>query len=270
MASVRVERLDHWGLMASVIKDFGLMAMIDARLGAEAQEEIPAGEAVAGMLLNGLGCANRPVSFTPQFCAKTPLHLVCREGVRAEMCNRFQLGRTRDQVHTYGGDLLFHDMALAVCADDGRDMRFNHLDTTSFALTGAYGPDSDEQAMTITHGSSQDPRPDLTQAVLARLVSQDGGVPFVSQSWDGHAADPQIFQARAEALITTLQRSSTPRYRVADATLYHEASAARLSPLGCITRIPHTLKRVAQAITPALSWDRWHRLDATTRDHRLE
>jgi transposase len=246
------------------------MAMIDARLGAEAPEEITSGEAVAGMSLNGVGLANRPLSFTPPCFAKTPLDLWFREGVRAEMFNRFKLGRTLDQVHTYGCALLFNERALAVCAHAGLDMRFHHLDTTSVALTGESVPDRDAQAMTLTPGSSKDHRPDLKQAVLELMVSQDGGVPFVSQRWDGHASDTQIFQERAEALITTLQRSSTPRYLVADAKLYHEAKAATLSQLGCITRIPHTLKRVSQAITQALSWDRWHSLDATTRDHRLE
>ena len=36
--------------------------MIDARLGADEPEEITPGEAVAGMILKGLGCANRPLS----------------------------------------------------------------------------------------------------------------------------------------------------------------------------------------------------------------
>ena len=270
MESVLVERLDHLGLIASVIKDLGLIAMIDARLGADEQEEITPGEAVAGMILNGLGFANRPLSLTPQFFAKTPLELLFREGVRAEMFNRFKLGRTLDKVHTYGCDLLFSEMAVAVCAHEGLDLRFNHLDTTSFALTGEYVPDSNEQAITITQGYSKDHRPDLKQAVLELMVSQDGGVPFVSKSWDGNTSDTQIFQERAEALITTLQRSSTPRYLVADAKLYHEANAASLSQLGFITRIPHTLKRVSQAITQALTGDRWPSLDATTRYHRLE
>jgi hypothetical protein len=57
-----------------------------------------------------------------------------------------------------------------------------------------------------------------------------------------------MFQGRAEALITTLQRSSTPRYVVADAKLYHEANAANLSKLGFMTRIPNTLQRVSQVI----------------------
>ena len=70
------------------------------------------------------------------------------------MFNRFKLGRTLDKVHAYGCELLLSEMALVVCAHEGLDLRFNHLDTISFALTGEYAPDSDEQAITITHGYS--------------------------------------------------------------------------------------------------------------------
>ena len=121
--------------------------MIDARLVPDEQEDITPGEAVAGMILNGLGFANRPLFLTPQFFTQKPLDLLFRQGVRAEMFNRFKLGRTLDEVHTYGCDLLLSEMALAVCAHEGIDLRFNHLDTTSFALTGAYVPESDAQAL---------------------------------------------------------------------------------------------------------------------------
>ena len=53
MESVSVERLDHLGVVASVIKDVGIIEMIDARFPRHDQEEITAGEAVAGMILNG-------------------------------------------------------------------------------------------------------------------------------------------------------------------------------------------------------------------------
>ena len=62
MEQVRVERLDHLGLIVSVIKDLGLIDMIDTRLVPDTQELITPGEAVAGMILNGLGVANRPLS----------------------------------------------------------------------------------------------------------------------------------------------------------------------------------------------------------------
>src|SRR6266699_1040922 len=222
MASVCVERLDHLGVVASVIKDLRIVEMIDARLGLHDQEEITAGEAVAGMILNGLGFSDRPLTLTPQFFANKPC------------------------------DLLLSELALAVCSQEGIDVRFNHLDTTSFSLTGDYVPESDEHAIAITHGYSKDHRPDLKQAVLELLVSQDGGVPLLSKSWDGNAADTQIFQERAQALMAAFQGSPSPRYLVADAKLYTEENAANLKQLGFITRIPGTLKLVAQVISQAL------------------
>jgi transposase len=110
--------------------------MIDTRLVPDEQEKITPGEAVAGMILNGLGFANRPLSLTPQFFANKPLDLLFRQGIDAEMFNRFKLGRTLDEAYAYGCDLLFEELALAVCAQEGIDVRFHHLDTTSFSLTG--------------------------------------------------------------------------------------------------------------------------------------
>jgi transposase len=270
MEAVRVERLDHLGLMASVINDLGLVSLIDARLKPDDQEEITPGEAIKGMILNGLGFANRPLSLTPQFFAGKPLDLLFRPGVEASMFNRFKLGRTLDEVHVYGCDLLFSEMALAVCQQEAIDQRFSHLDTTSVSLTGEYVPESDQQAITITHGYSKDHRPDLKQAVLELMVSPDGGVPLVSKTWDGNASDSQIFQDRAKALLSTFEHSPTPRYLIADSKLYSKDNAAHLKPLGFITRIPDTLKLVSQVIRQALREDPWQALNETTRYHRLE
>jgi transposase len=270
MEAVRVERLDHLGLLASVINDLGLVSLIDARLKPNDQEAITPGEAVKGMILNGLGFANRPLSLSPQFFANKPLDLLFRPDVKAEMLNRFKLGRTLDEVNTYGSDLLFSEIALVVCRQEAIDQRFNHLDTTSFSLTGDYVPESDQQAIAITHGYSKDHRPDLKQAVLELMVSQDGGVPLVSKTWDGNASDSQIFQDRAKALLSTFAQSPTPRYLIADSKLYSKDNAAQLKPLGFITRIPDTLTLVSQVIRQALREDTWQALDDTTRYHRLE
>src|SRR5215475_8901767 len=123
MESVRVERLDHLGVIAEVMKDLGLIDMIDARLVPDEQEGLTPGEAMAGMILNGLGFANRPLSLTPQFFANTPLGLLFRKGIQAEMCNRFTLGRTLDEVHAYGGDLLLSELAVAVCGQESLEQR---------------------------------------------------------------------------------------------------------------------------------------------------
>jgi transposase len=165
MTSVHVERLDHLGLIACMIKDVGRISRIDTRLIPDAPEEITPGEAVAGMILNGLGCANRPLSLTPQFCTHKPLDRLCRPGVRAEMCHRLKLGRTLDEVQAYGCDVLLSEVALAGCAQERIAQRCHHLDTPSFSLRGDDVPESGEQALRITHGSSKDHRPDVQQAV---------------------------------------------------------------------------------------------------------
>jgi transposase len=270
MEPLRVERLDHLGVIASVIKDLGLIDMINARLAPDAQEVLTPGEAVAGMILNGLGFANRPLSLTPQFFANKPLALLFHEGLEAEHFNRFKLGRTLDDAYTYGCDALLQELALAVCAQEGIDQRFNHLDTTSFSLTGEYVPDSDEHAIMITHGYSKDHRPDLKQVVLELMVSQDGGVPCVSKSWDGNTSDIHVFQERAQALMTAFEHTPSPRYLVADAKLYHADNAPHLQHMGFITRIPNTLGVVSQVIRQALEWDTWHPVDDNIRYQRLE
>jgi transposase len=94
MVAVHVERLDHVGVIASVINDFGLIDRLHARLVPAAQAVLTPGDAVAGMSLNGLGLANRPLSLPPPFFANKPLALLCREGLEAAPGNRLKLGRT--------------------------------------------------------------------------------------------------------------------------------------------------------------------------------
>ena len=83
MDVITVERLDHLGIIAGVIQDVGIIEMIDARIVPDDQEDITTGEAVAGMILNGLGFSDRPMSLTPQFFANKPVALLLRDGVSA-------------------------------------------------------------------------------------------------------------------------------------------------------------------------------------------
>ena len=217
MESPQVEHLDHFGPIMSVIKDLHFIEMIDARLAPDEQEALTPGEAVVGMILNGLRFSNRPLSLTPQFFAHKLLDLLLYAGVHADLFKRFTLGRIRDEVYGYGCARLLSELALAICTQEGMDLRFHHLDTTRFAPRGAYGPERDEQAITLTHGYAKDHRSDSQQAVLALMASQDGGGHFVSKSWDGKASETQMFQEHAAALMTTLQclKNTTRYHRIA-------------------------------------------------------
>jgi len=270
MGSIKVERIDHLGIVAGVIQDLGIIDMIDSRILPDEREEITTGEAIAGMIINGLGFSDRPISLTPQFFQGKALDILIREGITPDMLNRFKLGRSLDKVFSYGCDLLFSEIALCVCKQEGIDLRFNSLDTTSFSLTGEYAPDSDEHTILVTHGYSKDHRPDLKQVIQELMVSQDGGVPFMSKSHDGNASDNNVFKERSAAILKEFVASEVPRYLVADSKLYTSENAANLAHLPFITRIPGNLKVVGEVIEQSLSLDTWQAIDDETRYQRVD
>lgn len=65
--NLHVERLDHLGIVASTIKDLKLIELIDEKIKISSQEKITTGEAVAGMILNGLGFTSEPLYLSPEF-----------------------------------------------------------------------------------------------------------------------------------------------------------------------------------------------------------
>jgi len=104
MDTIKVERLDHLGIIAGVIKELGIVDIIDRRIPPDGQQEITTGEAVAAMIINGLGFSNRPLYLTPQFFENKPMALLFREGVEAEHFNRSKLGRSLEALYGYGSN----------------------------------------------------------------------------------------------------------------------------------------------------------------------
>jgi transposase len=257
MNEVKVQRLDHLAVVAGVIKDLGIIEMIDARIPVDEQEKVTTGEAIAAMIVNGLGFTSQPLYMTPRFFENKPVEEFFRKGVSAEHFNRFKLSRALDDAFNFGCDILFSDIAFHVCAKEKINTQFNSLDTTSFSVTGQYLPDTDEEAILITPGYSKDHRPDLKQACLELMVSQDGGVPFLSKVWDGNETDTEIFKTRTKDLIEQFETSEAPRYLVADCKLYTEANAQNLAKHRFITRIPGALKAERQVIEQSWRFNQW-------------
>ncbi len=265
---VTTQRLDHLGIIAGVIKDIGLIELIDARIPKHAKQEISTGEAVAGMIINGLGFSDRPMTLTPQFFQTKAMEALFRTGVTPDMFNRFKLGRALDACHDYGCDTLFSEVSLQACKRNNIDCRFNSEDTTTFTLTGEYDVDCDEHTIEIKHGFSKDHRPDLKQAMLELMVSQDGGIPIVSRSWSGNSSDSKIFRERSKALIDTFKNSPTPRYLVADSKLYSkETIEEALQYIPFITRVPSSIKLEKETIQKSLKspLEKWEILDERNR-----
>ncbi len=265
-----ISRLDHYGVVAGVIKDLKLIDKIDSLLGTHSQSEITPGEAIAGMILNGLGFVDRPLYLTPQFFESKPLEILFHPGVKAEHFNSSKLGRTLDMAHAYGCEALFSDLAKSVCCQEKIDCTFGCEDTTSFGVTGECLPDEDIEAVTITHGYSKDHRPDLKQVVLEMMTSQDGGIPISMKCWNGNSDDNTIFQYRAKALIEAWRDVELPRYVIMDSKGYSKKNAENLKSLKFITRIPETNILAKTAIKNALIQDSWEILDEERKYTCLE
>jgi hypothetical protein len=194
-----IERLDHLGIVAGVIKDLKIVELIDGRLGTYEGETLSAGETVDSMIINDLGFSNMPMTLTPLFFEHCPLPLLFdKENVKASDFNRFKLGRVLDRCHSYGTELLFSEISLHVCRQEQVDTRFNSLDTTSFTLSGDYLAKPDEETVAIKLGYSKDHRPDLKQVMLEMIVTQDGGIPLLGKALKGNASDNTVFKERCE------------------------------------------------------------------------
>lgn len=268
---VQVERLDHLGIVAGTIKDLKIIEMINERIGTSKQEIITTGEAVAAMILNGLGFANTPLYLSPQFFENKALStLFDRDDIKPNNFNATKLSNSLDAVHDYGTERLFMEIAVSACEIENVDTSIKSLDTTSLSLTGEYDHDSDEHAINVTHGFSKDHRPDLKQVVVELLVSQDGGIPLIVKSWDGNASDTKIFKERSQAIIEQLKKTDLVDYLIADSKLYTADNAENLGKINFISRIPNSNKPVILTIQEALSLDQWIQLDEKNKYYVTE
>ncbi|MCK5819182.1 MAG: DUF4277 domain-containing protein, partial [Psychromonas sp.] len=59
---MKIKRLNHLGIVSGVLDDLNIVADIDALLPIHDLNEITYGEAVKGMIMNGLGFSNRALS----------------------------------------------------------------------------------------------------------------------------------------------------------------------------------------------------------------
>jgi transposase len=268
-----IERLDHLGIIATVINDLGLTQSIDSLIQKDTlgQEHITPGEAIKGMILNGLGFTSKPLSLTPQFFENKPLNILIRPGVEAAHFNRHRLGDVLDLMADFGNEKLFSIVASFAANNAGVSKQFISLDTTSFSFEGEYKEaseneeDHEEKTISMRYGYSKDKRPDLKQLVLEMVVTQDGGVPLIVKTLSGNASDSVIFKERVKKIVSGLEKTKLPPYLIADSKLYCKETAEDLRHIYFITRIPRLNKEEQKIIQEALCQDKWHTLNAKNK-----
>lgn len=240
-----IKRLDHLGIVKGIIDELGIIESIDECFPSDGREEITVGEAVAGMILNGLGFSSRPLSLSPMFFKNKALETLFNKKIDAESFNISKLSRVLDKINDYGLERLFLILSSQACTAAKIDTQIQSLDTTTLSLTGEHDASINEHTVNVTHGYSKDHRPDLKQVVHELVVSQDGGVPLMMKTWDGNASDNKIFKERSKEVINNLSKLEIKNnFLIADSKLYCVENAENLSKLNYITRIPSSISFV--------------------------
>src|SRR5215467_1355339 len=135
MKGVRVERLDHLGIVAGICREIGLAEYLDGLAGPR-QQQVSVGTATVAMILNGLGFSNRRLYLVSQFFANKPLERLLGPGITAEDLNDDCLGHTLDWLYAHDPTTLFAGIALRARRAFGIRARQVHVDTASFSVSG--------------------------------------------------------------------------------------------------------------------------------------
>jgi transposase len=261
------ERLDHLGLVAGVCQEIGLAAYLDGLAG-ETNHHVSMGTATVAMILNGLGFSNRRLYLVPQFFANKPVEHLLGPGIEAADLNDDCLDRTLDWLYAQDPTRLFAGIATQARKIFGVSARQVHVDTTSFAVSGAYAgdepADSEASVIAITYGYSRDHREDLKQWMLALATTHEGDVPLFLRPLDGNSSDKVTLASAVEALHEQLQApESDPSFFVADSGIYSEANMRRFTEakIRWISRVPETSTEAKAVVETGADRTEWHDLE---------
>ncbi len=243
-SSIRVQDLDHCGIVAGIIDQMGLVEQINQELGTHPQEIISAGVGVKAMILNGLGLVSAPLYLFEQFFVGKATEHLLGVGIKPKHLNDDRLGRVLEQLFEAGLTPLFVKVALSAASKFGVNQDSLHLDSSSFHVHGAYltkllPPSEEPAAIAITHGYSRDHRPDLKQFIVDLMCSGDGDVPLYLRVADGNESDQAIF---AQLMRDFREQWQCEALFVADAALYSEENLQSLTNLRWLSRVPATIK----------------------------
>lgn len=248
---IKVQDIDHLGIVAGIIDEAGLVDEIDRRMGTHPQEHVSCGQAVKAMILNGLGFLSAPLYLFEEFFAGKATEHLLGPGIKPEHLNDDRLGRVLDKLFDTGLTELFVSVAARAAERfDLPEPTSLHLDATSFHLHGRYETDDDDdgrepEEILITHGYSRDRRPELKQFVVDLMSTGKSAVPLFFRVADGNEADQAVF---AELIKEFRARLDLDALFVADAALYGAENLASLGELRWLCRVPRTLAEAKRAL----------------------
>ena len=256
LEEIQVKNLDHLGIVAGLIDEIEIAKIINNKLGIDVREKISAGTVVKSILINGLGFVSRPLYLFSQFFQDKAIGKLLGEGIKADYLNDDKIGRVMDELYKYGLNDIFIEVVLEVIKKFKIELRYSHLDSTSFHLDGEYKREEDkekqeeekiikERPIFIKKGYSRDHRPDLKQCVLDLITSQDGDIPLFVRVGDGNESDKAVF---GKVLVEFKKQIKFDSIMVCDSALYGQENLQLIQHLKWITRVPMTIKKAKELV----------------------
>ncbi|EAM49436.1 IS1634-like element ISCwa1 family transposase [Crocosphaera watsonii] len=256
LEEIQVKNLDHLGIVAGLIDEIGIVKIINNKLGIDVREKISAGTVVKSILINGLGFVSRPLYLFSQFFQDKAIEKLLGERIKPDYLNDDKIGRVMDELYKYGLNDIFIEVVLEVIKKFKIDLKYSHLDSTSFHLDGEYKREEDkekqeeekiikERPIFIKKGYSRDHRPDLKRCVLDLITSQDGDIPLFVRVGDGNESDKAVF---GKVLVEFKKQIKFDSIMVCDSALYGQENLQLIQHLKWITRVPMTIKKAKELV----------------------
>ena len=280
---MKVENLDHLGLIAGLVDAIGIVQKIDELVGSQPGEIVSPGLAVKAMIINGLGLVSAPLYLFSKFFEGKAIEHLLGSGIQASHLNDDRLGRVLDKLYLAGISSIFATIALEAAQKFEINTDTAHLDSSSFHLHGKYDRESPSVSFSsremssersdsssldhqmspvpiqLTYGYSRDHRPDLKQFILDLICSGDGDVPLFLRSASGNESDNSVFASICQEFKQQLNFDSL---MVADSALYSAPNLEMLTNLKWLTRVPKSLKQ-AQQLVSQLNESEFHESSVT-------
>ena len=118
---VSSQSTDHLGLIAATIHKLDLIQRINKILPISKDKgaKLTMGQRVAGMMINGLGFFNTRLYMFPEFLANVAVDTLIDDEVKSDYFTADALGRCLDEMHLYGVEKLFAELAYPIALEHG-------------------------------------------------------------------------------------------------------------------------------------------------------
>lgn len=261
-ANYSTKVLDHLGLIAGMCEELQISSIIDTHIANDSADKIlSTGNAVVGMILNGLGFVNKRLYLVPQFFENKPAaKLLNVSYLKADHFNDDALGRALDSIYEFGVSEMFALLSSSVVrhltSEYGLQVQGGQLDNTNFHLHGGAkslgkATETGTDILNITRGYSKDHRPDLVQVGLQLIVENRSGIPLLMRVLSGNEEESGSYGSFIEAYTNDLKKDFSIDFMVVDSKLYNLKNLKILGnreALFWLTRVPNGLQVVKEVI----------------------